>query len=373
MPSLRKDRNNGWWARVIVDGKQVACKMFPPGKKGGPEWRAAKEWEEETRKTAKEPPIPSGLELLLAWGDLYLKHVKRTMSRQTRVEKETVMRAFFSFCKATGIDGPHDVTRPLAYQFLSSIADEKSPNRANVYRKNLLAAWNWGTSFVEGFPESSTVIDCIRRFPVIREPRYVPPEEDVIKVLRLAKGQDLVFLLTIYFTGARRGELFRLTWDDVDFIGGRIRLTDHKGGNGLVRDRWLAMHPELDQALSWWNEARPSKVDTVFPYKNRPYFMSELCALAGVKPFGFHALRHKSAAITFIGGGLNAAQVLMGHSRATTTDIYVRSAGLYTDQGKILEALGNNVIGKAVSGLMEKAMHLYATPCTQEHVHDMLQ
>ena len=39
-------------ARVVVDGKQVAYRQFPPGKKGGPEWRAAKEWEEEQLKIA---------------------------------------------------------------------------------------------------------------------------------------------------------------------------------------------------------------------------------------------------------------------------------------------------------------------------------
>jgi len=106
--------------------------------------------------------------------------------------------------------------------------------------------------------------------------------------------------------------------------------------------------------------------------------MDTLCARAGVKPFGFHSIRHKSAAIPFVAGGLSAAQILMGHSRATTTDIYVRSAGLYADQGAILEALSKSVIGKAVSGLMEKVMSLEveapeASLCTQGHVHCMLQ
>ena len=36
-----------WMARIVVNGKQIASRMFPPGKKGGPEWRAAKEWEEK--------------------------------------------------------------------------------------------------------------------------------------------------------------------------------------------------------------------------------------------------------------------------------------------------------------------------------------
>ncbi|MDR2891559.1 MAG: site-specific integrase [Deltaproteobacteria bacterium] len=324
------------------------------------------------------------------------------MSRTTRVEKETVMTAFFAHCRQEGIDGLQGVTRPGVYKFLAAVADERGPNRANVYRKNLLAAWNWGIGFVDGFPQSAAVIESIKPFPATRKPRYVPPEEDVIKVLQLVQGQDMVFLMAMYFTGARRGELFRLSWGDIDLMDGRIRLIDHKGGGGQERPRWLAMHPELVKVFAWWREARPCAVDNVFmqtqchsfmgqPYKARTHFMDTLCARAGVKPFGFHAIRHKSAATTFVAKGLNAAQILMGHSRATTTDIYVRSAGLYADQGAILEALSASVIGQAVSGLIresecgaeevphraEKVMPLKGATseafCTQELVHSRLQ
>ena len=391
MPSVRKDRGNGWWARAIVNGRQVACRMFPPGKKGGPEWRAAKEWEEKTaaefRKNESGRQTLTGWQRLLVWGEMYLDHVERTMRRQTLVEKETVMKAFFAFCNRQGIDSPEALTRPLAYQFLADIADERGNNRANVYRKNLLAAWNWGIGCVPDFPQTICVLERIRPFPVKRNPRYVPPEEDVIKVLQQTQGQDLVFLLCMYFTGARRGELFRLRWEDVDLQMGRIRLVDYKGGDGAERQRFLAMHPELIKALAWWFDARPCKTDNVFmqtqshscmglPYTQRVHFMNNLCDKAGVRRFGFHSLRHKSAAITFVSEGLSAAQVLMGHYRATTTDNYVRSAGLYMDQETIMDALGNNGIGRAVTGLFETETPQGITApeafCTQEHVHNML-
>lgn len=81
-----------------------------------------------------------------------------------------------------------------------------------------------------------------------------------------------------------------------------------------------------------------------------------LCKRAGVKQFGFHALRHKAASIAFVSGGLNAAQQLMGHSKATTTDIYIRSAGLYSDQDIIVDALGGNSIGQAANELLKSKM-----------------
>lgn len=105
--------------------------------------------------------------------------------------------------------------------------------------------------------------------------------------------------------------------------------------------------------------------------------MPRLCRKAGVKPFGFHALRHKAAAITFVGGGLNAAQILMGHSRATTTDIYVRSAGLYADRGMIPSALGEHVIGQTAARLLEMEMphggESHEAFCNQKSVTNRLQ
>lgn len=397
-------------ARVILDGKQVACRMFPPGRKGGPEWRAAKQWEEEELEKAKlaveQPPTLTGLERLLAWGNAYLAHVERTMSHQTHVEKNTVMKDFFAFCGTEGIDCLESVTGPKIYRHLAAIADERGANVANKHRKNLLAAWNWGVDFVEDFPQGACPVKKTKPFPVEKGERYVPPEEDVIKVLQVAKGQDLVMLLTMYFTGGRRSEIFRLSWErDIRLETGKIRLTDHKGGGGAKRSRWLDMHPELIKTLSWWHNVRPCRVDNVFmqihckkhmgePYRQRRFFMEKLCEKAGVKPFGFHAIRHKSAAITFVGGGLNAAQVLMGHYRATTTDTYVRSAGLYANQEVILDALGGSSIGQVAMGLtesmeagdsLEQAYRLLQEKemphelaareafCNQDHVTSMIQ
>ena len=102
------------------------------------------------------------------------------------------------------------------------------------------------------------------------------------------------------------------------------------------------------------------------PYRARMHFMDALCARAEVKPFGFHAIRHKSAAITFVAKGLSAAQILMGHSRATTTDIYVRSAGLYADQGAIQEALSKSVIDNAVSSLVDSVGQSVGHRCAMQ-------
>ncbi len=514
MPTIRKDNGNKWMARVVVHGKQIACKIFPAGKKYGQAWRLAKTWEDEqksiaiqsyeseqnqlefvafqgeqenlvlkayheenniTQKTLIEEqkslniPIkhedlmnndskeketffqhieiqesiieqqeevqdlnnikniqtdiseinqnrvrrrfkvgaenlapkvenfaiskdeillkekistqeqdnfvllnnahlqknsPLKLEKLIKWGKKYLDHVKRTMSPKTLTEKQAVMKNFYSYCEKEDIKSLDLITPAIAYEFLSEIKDERGGNVANKYRKNLLAAWTWATDFIDGFIQGISPFSKVKNFVTQKQDRYVPPEEDIIKVLQQATGQDLILLLTLYFTGARRGEVFKLRWQDVNLVEEKIRLSDNKAGNGQGRVRWLQMHPELVKALKWWEENRPCQVDNVFmqthcdssmgkPFTQRMNFMRNLCEKAGVKEFGFHAIRHKSAAITFAEFGLNAAQNLMGHYRATTTDIYIKSAGLYSNQNEILTALGKNGIGQIAGNLLQ--------------------
>lgn len=420
MPTLRVDKNNQWWARLILNGQYLDGKFFPAGRKRGPEWTSAKVWEVNTKKELEAlmmqgmPLVQAMLQLglqpgphlreeaeqemrkktlmacaqLLAWGEAYLAHSERVWTRSTCVEKRTHLLSFFAFCRREGIESLDAITKPKAYKFLAEIRDTKNAEEkkkaeernvepkankgasvANKHRKNLLAAWNWGAAFLENFPQTVCPFGMVKEFPAERKDRYVPPESDVVKVLQLAKGQDLVMLLTAYFTGGRRGEFFRLSWErDIRLDAGKIRLTDHKGGGGKKRDRWLDMHPELIKALEWWWKVRPCQVDNVFmqtqnttsmglPYSQRNRFLKHLCKRAGVKPFGFHALRHKSAAVVFTEtGDLNGAQLLMGHNCATTTNRYVKSAGLYARQDGIVNALGKSEIGQAVPALLQMAM-----------------
>lgn len=244
MPTLRKDRGNAWLARVSICGEIVETKFFPPGRKKGPEWLAARKWEIQRKKEILEKSVQqvrmlTGFELLLAWGERYLSHVEKTIGRKTLVEKRTVMQDFFRYCKERHLCGFENITKPFLIRWLTKVADERGPDRANRYRKNLLAAWHWGIDAIEEFPQEFPILERIKPFPVDRQERYIPPEEDIIKVLQAASGQDLVMLLTFYYTGARRGEVFRLVWSDVDLENGKIRLVDHKGGSGKRRVRWI--------------------------------------------------------------------------------------------------------------------------------------
>jgi len=58
--------------------------------------------------------------------------------------------------------------------------------------------------------------------------------------------------------------------------------------------------------------------------------MKEICALAGVKKFGHHAIRHLSATILFRAGyKLTVIQRILRHKHPTTTERYLQKLGYW--------------------------------------------
>ena len=189
---------------------------------------------------------------------------------------------------------------------------KRTGNAVNKDRKNLVAAWHWGMKYLGMSGPNPCMVET---FPEERSPRYVPPMEDFFKVLAVADEQDKVMLLTFLHTGARRSEVFRLLWKDVDFEYGRIRLYTRKRKDGTLEYDWLPMPKELQDTLLRWREHRTfPEHENVFvcdetggfcteqygkPYKERMHFMTSLCEQAGVTPFGYHGIRHLTASTLF--------------------------------------------------------------------------
>ena len=254
-----------------------------------------------------------------------------------------------------------ELTPAMVMGYLLQQKEVRSGYAANKDRKNLIAAWNWGMMYMN--PVLPSPNPCIvRKLPEVRSPRYVPDIADFYKILNLADGQDRVLLLTFLYTAGRRGEIFRLTVSDLDFENNRIRLSTRKRTGGNFEYDWLPMTAELKRELKWWLEHRPLKNKPhVFmcleerpfqlehygePFKYRAKFMKNLCLKAGVKPFGFHAIRHLSACYLYINLGYSVAtiQALLRHRSAGTTERYLKkNLGLDHIRGALegLSAMGN--------------------------------
>jgi integrase len=225
----------------------------------------------------------------------------------------------------------------MAQDVLRDVFRTVSGYAANKDRKNLRVAWEYGKKYL-GLPKLNPFHEA-EHMPADQKPRYVPPEEDFWKVYDAATDeQDIVMLLTMLHTGARRTEVFRLKWDDVDFHGRKIRFGTRKTGHGGMEYAWVPMTSKLHDALAAHRLRVRSlnvfvDVQTGAPYTSRQHFMERLCKCAGVKAFGFHAIRHLSATILANEGlDIPSIQSILRHKSPNTTARYIKSLGVRAEK-----------------------------------------
>ena len=345
MPTRYKSPQGIKWRGVVkMDGRIASTKMFGTGPASK---REAAQWELDTRKEMNQRRSHTDLPSILEWANKYLAYPEQKHSPKTLREK---VSTFKFFLRQIGKIDLNKITPALAMDYLQTQAKKRSGYAANKEKKNLAAAWKWGSKYLAGFPQGINPFLAVERFKEKRTPRYVPEEEDFWKVVDAATGQDKTMLLALFYLGARKGEIFRLKWDDVDFINNRIRLGTCKTSDGSMRYDWLPLARELKSSLLEWKANRPYKTQWVFtvlddtpspnhnpgePFRARAHFMGAICKRAGVKPFGYHAIRHLHASILFNeGSALSTVQKQLRHTSPTTTVRYLRTLGYEADHGR---------------------------------------
>lgn len=179
--------------------------------------------------------------------------------------------------------------------------------------------------------------------PVEKRLKRIPLPWEIDKVIALAEPDFQDYLWTIRETMARVSEINRLTWDDVDLEERFVILYTRKKRGGHLTPRKVPMTEKLHSILSrrcadrdpsqpfvfwhkyWSNKTREEKVG---PYKNRRRALRTLCERAGVKYFGFHALRHAGASVMEQANvPVGSIQRILGHESRRTTEIYLHSIG----------------------------------------------
>ena len=152
------------------------------------------------------------------------------------------------------------------------------------------------------------------------------------------------------FTGMRRGELFRLSWNDIDFEKGFIHLRDTKGG----RDQRIPLNESAQKLLENFPK---SKSQFVFPGRDGGQrvdikrHVNRIKRAAGLpKEFrALHGLRHTYASMLASSGQVDmyTLQKLLTHKSPLMTQRY---AHLRDETLKSASKLAGDLIEDAQSG-----------------------
>ncbi len=213
-----------------------------------------------------------------------------------------------------------------------------SPYTANKEIRYLRAVFNFGKKrgLIKVNPTKG-----LSFLPVEKQVKYLPPEEDIAKVILLADPEAQDYLWTVRDTMGRISEINRLTWDDISLDSKIVTLYTRKKRGGHLTPRLVPLTARLHEIMKRRDHYRDRTKPWVFwhrywshktngwvegPYTSRHHLLRGLCARAKVRPFGFHALRHAGASVLDAEGiPVGTIQKILGHENRSTTEIYLHS------------------------------------------------
>jgi integrase len=192
----------------------------------------------------------------------------------------------------------------------------------------------------------------------------IQPSADRIreKILTLAEERKLLeicgepcrvhirpIVIALLDTGARRGEMIKLTWQSVDFDNRLILIRSET--TKTLKSRQVAMTERLyDELLQLWDNSEKELSASVFKMKTFRKAFETACRLAGIKTGGLdgftpHCCRHTTAT-RLVKGQMPIQLVgkILGHQNVNTTFRYlsVNEETLH-QASSILESFQNQI------------------------------
>lgn len=247
-----------------------------------------------------------------------LRDLKQRRTKQYFNENKKLIKKLIKLWKKK-----KKILREDVEDFLSPVA-KQSHFVANKELRFIKALFNHG---IERDMTYDNPAGKMKYFPIEKKKKYIPPAKDVEKVLSVVPESERLYLMAIICTLARVREINKLKWEDTheDYLVLRTR----KSKNSDLTERAIAYNDTLTYVI----QSMPKVGEYVFchpktkkPYDYRSKLLKSACKKAKVKEFGYHALRHYGASkLADAGIPITDIQLILGHQRPTTTDIYLQS------------------------------------------------
>ena len=287
--------------------------------------------EAQKREEVLNPPVVAEATTDMGFFELVNCRLDHVKDRNSELHYKDTLYLARHWVKQWGNLNCDQVTPQMIDKWILKRA-KVSPVTANKEIRHLRALFNFGKKKKLIGSDPTKEIEFL---PTEKRLKYVPPTEDIDSVISVADEDTQDYLWVIRETLARVSEINRLTWDDVDFTNRLVALYTRKKKGGHLTSRKVPMTETLLQLLSRRHTDRDPSLPWVFWHKqkrqlfqNRNKLMGRLCKKAGVRPFGFHALRHAGASLMDMNNvPIGVIQRLLGHENRTTTEIYLHTMG----------------------------------------------
>jgi integrase len=328
--SVYSIKGKGWRYDFMLNGVRHTQAGFQTKTK-------AKQAEADKRKEVLEPPMAAPTDMgFLELVNRRLDHMKAYNSKAHYDDNRYRCKPWV---RLWGHLECGEITREMIQAFILK-RSRVSACTANRDMVSLRSLFNFGKkqNWINVNPTEG-----IEPLPVEKKLKYIPPLEDIFKVIAAAEPGTQDYLWTIRETMARVSEVNRLTWDDVDLEERYVILYTRKKKGGHLTPRKVPMTEHLFKILSRRYAQRNKQMPYVFwhtytsrktgeqhqgSFERRKRLMPGLCKKAGVRYFNFHALRHSGASVMDNSGvPIGSIQRILGHEQRSTTEIYLQSIG----------------------------------------------
>ena len=98
---------------------------------------------------------------------------------------------------------------------------------------------------------------------------WIPIEKEIDQLIAGLSKRYAVFIQLIKETGMRAGEAYNLTWNQIDFETGTVRVSPEKGSNPRIF--------KLSKRLIGMFQSLPRKGDRIFPQTSYKTFYTDFC------------------------------------------------------------------------------------------------
>jgi len=264
--------------------------------------------------------------------------------RRATITFADIARDALAYSKAHKLTHGDDVSRMerILGWFRDRSADSVSPQEIERHFEECIEQEEWAASTVNHYRSllSLTYRLAIRNGKALSNParstrrrrednsrvRYLTPEEDVRLREVIAKewAQHIPELDLALHTGMRLGEMYSLTWDNVNLTGRILTIPRSKNGER----RHVRLNSIAVAALVVFSGRGTGTGPVIRNAEGEPlcgprYWFEKAIKKAGIEGFHWHDLRHTFASrLTMAGVGLRAVQDALGHKSVAMTVRY---------------------------------------------------